>query len=56
MGCCVLATRIKQKCLAFFLINKFVLIYTSVDGEASRPSMKIITLKSAFEVLVLNCV
>lgn len=46
----------KNVLLFFFLINKFVLIYTSVDGEASHPSMKIITLKSAFEVLVLNCV
>lgn len=58
VGCCVLATRVKQKCLAFFffLIKKFVFIYMPGDGKATHPSMKIVILKLAFEVLVLGSV
>lgn len=55
MGCCVLATIIKQKCLAFLKLI-FVLIYIPGDGKAFLPSMKVVTLKLAFEVLALICV
>lgn len=46
----------KTEMFAFFLINKFVLIYIPGDGKASHPLMKVVTLKLAFEVLVLLCV